>query len=318
MTFWHHKQVLVTGGAGFIGAHLVWHLADKGARLTVLDNLQSGRWENLRLDPSHCILADVRDGRAMHDAVRGARPDVVMHLAANASVPGSVTDPEYDFGSNALGTFNVLEAVRQECPAARIVAVSSAAVYGEPTRFPITEQSELTPISPYGASKLAAETEARMFHAVYRMPVVIARLFNTYGPGMPRFVILDFLRKLQKDPTRLEILGSGKQLRDFNYVSDTVQGLCLLAEHGVPGEAYNIASGVSHSITDLALLLIDTLGLSGKTEFCFTGESWAGDAQRWEVGIAKAEALGYQPRIQLRAGLETVIAWFEAQHGELH
>jgi UDP-glucose 4-epimerase len=365
MTNWKDKKVVVTGGAGFIGSHVVRRLEAEGARVTVLDNLQSGKWENVqdalpegrcgtalcaelgltdhrsvlhqdacrgvtdhrsvlhqdeKAGPSivRCVAADVRDARAVRDVVRHVRPDVVLHLAANASVPGSVSDPEYDFGSNALGTFNVLEAVRHECLETRVVSVSSAAVYGEPSHFPITEDSELAPISPYGASKLSAEIEARMFHAVYKVPVVIARLFNTYGPGMPRFVILDFLRKLQKDPARLEILGTGKQLRDFNYVGDTVAGILALAERGIPGEAYNVASGVSHSVTDLAHILIDAMGLTGRTMLSFTGESWAGDAQRWEVSISKMRELGYRPQTGLRDGLEKVIAWFEAENGKLH
>ncbi len=310
--------MLVTGGAGFIGAHLVRRLVEEGAVVTVLDNLQSGKWEDVGTAQDsklvHCIEGDVRHAGAMRDVVRDTSPDVILHLAANASVPGSVKDPAYDYETNAGGTFNILEATRLEKPDARVVTVSSAAVYGEPTIFPITEASELAPISPYGASKLAAEIEARMFHEVYRVPVVIARFFNTYGPGMPRFVILDFLRKLQSDPTHLEILGSGRQLRDFNFVDDTVEGLMVLAERGVAGEAYNVASGKSHSITELAQLLLDVVGLKGKTTLSFTGESWAGDAQRWEVDIAKLEKLGYRPQVNLRTGISRVHLWFGAKH----
>lgn len=339
MGYWNDKRVLVTGGVGFIGVHVVRRLVREGAGVTVVDNLQSGKWEDLaagigckvkgvkwkvggidctcNLSPFTsspslaCIEADVRDAVAIRDIVKVTRPDVVLHLAANASVPGSVGDPAYDFQSNAMGTFNVLDAVRLEKPDTRVVAVSSGAVYGEPTSFPLTEASPLAPISPYGASKLAAETEARMFHSVYQVPVVIARFFNTYGPGMPRFVILDFLKKLQKDPSRLEILGNGRQVRDFNYVEDTVSGLLLLAEKGTPGEAYNIASGVSHSVTELAHVLLDVLGLAGKTELTFTGDSWAGDAQRWEVDVSKARSLGYKPATSLREGVVHVAAWYE-------
>ena len=340
MTFWNNKKVLVTGGAGFIGSHLVKRLVSEGAAVTVVDNLQSGVWENIQeavaglgvsdvcicaavneLGSAHqvqCIKTDVRNAVAVREVVKATQPDVVLHLAANASVPGSVNDPAYDFESNAFGTFNVLEAIRLEKPDTRVVSVSSAAVYGEPKSFPITEKSELAPISPYGASKLAAETEARMFCDVYKVPVIIARLFNTYGPGMPRFVILDFLRKLQKDSSRLEILGSGSQLRDFNFVEDTVQGLLVLAARGNSGEAYNVASGKSHSVTDLAYVILKVLNLKDLTKLVFTGESWAGDAQHWEVCISKAEELGFRPQYDLRLGLEKTIAWFKATKGEIY
>ncbi len=319
MTFWNDKKVLVTGGAGFIGAHVVRRLVGERSSVTVVDNLQSGKWEDLgsARQSVQCVEADVRNAMAMRDIVRNTRPDVVLHLAANASVPGSVNDPAYDFESNAGGTFNVLNAVRLKKTDARVVVVSSAAVYGEPKHFPITEQSELAPISPYGASKLAAEVEARMFHSVYHVPVVIARFFNTYGPGMPRFVVLDFLKKLQCEPLRLEIMGSGLQRRDFNYVEDTVKGLLVLGERGMVGESYNIAAGVSHSVTDLARLVIDVRGMTGKTKMSFTGESWAGDAQCWEVDISKVRALGYEPCVHLRNGVEKVAEWFDVVYGSV-
>ena len=259
--------------------------------VTVLDNLQAGKWENVRrsdLGPQtsdlRCIEGDVRDADCVRRVLEETKPDVVFHLAANASVPGSVDDPVYDFESNAAGTFTVLDAVRETCPDARVVVASSGAVYGEPIEFPLKESSSLAPISPYGASKLSAEVEACMFHQVYEVNVVIARIFNSYGPRMPRFAVFDFLNKLQNDLTRLEILGSGKQVRDLNFVTDTVQGLLTLAENGVNGEAYNIASGTSHNVTEIAHVLLDILGLSGKTELVYTGESWTGDDGGWGAG----------------------------------
>ena len=186
---------------------------------------------------------------------------------------------------------------------------SSGAVYGEPERFPIGEEDPLRAISPYGASKLAAEIEAGMFHRVYGLPVVIARLFNTYGPRMARFVVLDFLRKLERDPDLLEILGSGQQRRDFNYVADTVAALLILGQRGEPGQAYNVASGRSCSVLDLAHMMIAALGLTDRTRIVTTGASWVGDAQRWEVCIEKIAALGYQPHVSLVEGLARVIEW---------
>jgi nucleoside-diphosphate-sugar epimerase len=264
-----------------------------------------------------CIEADVRNADQVAEIVRDFSPEYTFHLAANASVPGSAENPRYDFESNATGTYNILEACRGLRGLRKIVVVSSGAVYGEPASFPITEASPLAPISPYGASKLVAETEARMFESAYSVPAVIARIFNTYGPRMPRFVVFDFLRKLQRNPDVLEVLGSGRQVRDLNYVTDTVAGLILLAEKGATGESYNLASGRHHNVTEIARELLDVLGLSGRTKLAFTGESWDGDAQRWEVDIGKLRQLGYEPEIGLKEGLRRVAAWFETVHGRL-
>ncbi len=314
-----NRRVLVTGGAGFIGSHLVETLVLLGADVVAVDNLQAGTWANLETGRAgvKCLTADVREGGAMQRVVAETRPDTVFHLAANASVPGSVENPRYDYETNAGGTFNVLEACRPHPGIKKIVVVSSGAVYGEPAHFPIDENSPLIPIAPYGASKLASEVEARMFATVYKVPVTMARLFNTYGPRMPRFVVFDFLRKLQGEPDRLEILGSGKQVRDLNYVTDTVSGLLTLGAAGVPGEAYNVASGTSHSITQIAEMLLEELGLRGRTRLGYTGQSWAGDAQRWEVDIGRIRELGYAPAVSLPEGLRRVTEWYEGRFGRI-
>jgi nucleoside-diphosphate-sugar epimerase len=150
-----------------------------------------------------------------------------------------------------------------------------------------------------------------MFHAVYGMEVVIARIFNTYGPGMPRFVVLDFLKKLRTNDQVLEILGDGGQLRDFNYVEDTVAGLMLLALRGDSGASYNIASGGSHTVTDVAMMILKLRGLDEQTELRFTGKSWPGDAQRWIVDITRARSIGYAPKVSLNDGLARVVTWFD-------
>jgi len=226
-------------------------------------------------------------------------------------VPGSAEDPAYDFETNSGGTFTVLSALREVGLAPKVILASSGAVYGQPQSFPITEGTPVDPISPYGASKAGAELTSKMFFQVFCVPVVIARIFNTYGPRMARFVILDFLRKLRRDPSALEILGSGQQVRDFTYVSDTVRGLVLLAECGVPAEAYNLSSGHSVSVTEVAHALFSALGLEGRTRITYTGVSWPGDAQRWEVSNDKIRSLGFSPEVPLSEGLSRTIQWFQ-------
>jgi UDP-glucose 4-epimerase len=311
---WQEAPILVTGGCGFIGSHLVEALVARGAHVWVLDNLKAGSLDNLRAvrDAVRVEIGDVRDAARVKAVLERCRPQIVFHLAANASVPGSVEDPGYDFETNSAGTFTLLNALRELDTDVRVVLASSGAVYGQPELFPITEEALVNPISPYGASKAGAELTARMFTRVFGAPVVIARIFNTYGPRMARFVVLDFLRKLQRDPSVLEILGNGEQVRDFTYVSDTVQGLMLLAERGCPGEAYNLSSGHSTSVTAVAHALITALGLAGRTRITCTGSSWPGDAQRWEVTIDKLGRLGYAPHVDLENGLIKTIEWFLA------
>ncbi|NLI01406.1 MAG: SDR family NAD(P)-dependent oxidoreductase [Chthonomonadales bacterium] len=305
---------LVTGGSGFLGSHLVERLAADGAAVTVFDSMRAGSAENLAAvaDRVRIIQGDVRDLSAVMDALEQCTPEVVYHLAANASVPGSVEDPAYDYEANATGTFVLLDALRRLDMKPRVVLASSGAVYGQPDRFPITEDFPLRPISPYGYSKLCAEHIARMFLDVYGIPTVIARIFNSYGPRAPRYIVYDFLKKLERNPTRLEILGDGKQQRDFTYVTDTVAGLVLLAEKGVPGEAYNVSSGQNHSVTELAEMLVDALGLTSQVQFHFTGSSWAGDAQYWKVDVSKLRALGFEGKIALREGLRLTAFWSRA------
>lgn len=309
---------LVTGGAGFIGSHLVESLVDSGAIVTVLDNLRAGSVDNLRTVASQVrvIEGDVRSAEQIGNAIRDTQPQVVFHLAANASVPGSVDDPKYDFDTNARGTFVLLDELRKFDCCERVVLASTGAVYGQPEDFPIREETVLKPIAPYGASKLNAEVTARIFWDVYQVPTVIARVFNAYGPRMARFVVLDFLRKLQRNPDQLEILGDGRQVRDFTYVQDTVRGLRLLADRGLPGEAYNLSSGSSCSVTELATTLLEILGLERQSQLVYTGTSWTGDVQHWEVNIERIAALGYQSRFRLRQGLEQTVHWFQQRGRE--
>ncbi len=164
--------MLVTGGCGFIGSHLVEALVARGARVWVLDNLQAGKLENLLAvqDAVEIEIGDVRDAARVREAVERCRPQIVFHLAANASVPGSVEDPAYDFETNSAGTFVLLDALRGQPERAKVVLASSGAVYGQPNSFPITEVYAQNPISPYGASKTCAETIARMVCQVYGLP----------------------------------------------------------------------------------------------------------------------------------------------------
>ena len=309
-----NKNVIVTGGAGFIGSHLVDVLAGHGAIVTVIDNLQSGKWSNLsHVAGISCITADVTDRDQVDRIFKDIDPEYVFHFAANASVPGSVENPDYDFDANAGGSYNVFRACRGLTGLKKVVVASSAAVYGEPAELPIRETTTLRPISPYGFSKLSTEHVMNCHHSVYGVPGVAARIFNAYGPRMARFVILDFLRKLGSNPDVLSVLGSGQQVREFTYVRDAVSAFLHLAVYGECGQAYNVSGGAPMSILDLASRIIDARGLSATCRIETTGASWIGDAQRWTTDTSRLQALGFTAEWDINRGLAETIAWFDSE-----
>jgi len=306
------QSVLVTGGAGFIGSHLVERLVEVGAAVTVLDDLSAGFERNLAAvrDDVDFLEADVRDREAVAAAVDGQ--DVVFHLAANAHVPTSVEEPRYDFTVNAMGTQAVLEAA---CDAAvsRVVYASSAAVYGPPDSVPMSEDNPLQPVSPYGASKLAGEKLGLVYDAAYDIDVTALRIFNTYGPRQPRYVMYDFLRKLDEDPADLAVLGSGEEVRTFVYVADTVEAfLALGTVDEAPGQAFNVGGDEPTRIRDLAELMCKRY-YDEEPEVHTTGESKPGDIERLVADSSRLRELGVAPSVSLAAGLDELYEWYQRE-----
>lgn len=303
---WTGCKALVTGGAGFVPSHIVDALVERGAEVTVLDNMQAGREENLAAvrDSIRFLKGDVRNPDTVRKVIAGQ--EFVFHLAANASVPLSVRDPRYDFETNALGTFNVLDAAR-EAQVRRVVYASSAAVYGEPQYVPVDETHPLRPSSFYGESKLAGEKLGMMFHRMYGLGFSCIRIFNTYGPRQPRYVIADLIRKLRKNPDSLRVLGTGEQVRDYCYCTDTAGAFVAAAEREeMNGGAYNISGGNPVSIRALVAILLEVMDLP-RCEVSYTGESWQGDISHLEADITRIRNAGFAPTIPLKEGLRLTI-----------
>lgn len=261
--------VLVTGGAGFIGSHLVDALVERGAKVRVLDNLSTGRRENLE----HCIgrielvEADVRDLDACRKACHGV--EFVFHEAALGSVPRSMKDPATTIAINVTGTANVFTAAR-DTGARRVVYASSSSVYGDSDVLPKREGQEGRPLSPYALSKVVDEQLATTFVRCYGMDIVGLRYFNVFGPrqdpsGPYAAVIPKWLSALASDEAPV-VFGDGEQSRDFTYVADAVRANLLAAgaRAAVSGRAYNIAGGERTTLGRLAQLLADVTGKSSK------------------------------------------------------
>ncbi len=304
-----YNNALVTGGAGFIGSHLVDRLVEDGLDVTVIDNLHAGKLENLEnaRDKITFIKGDVRDAELLKRAIADA--DIVFHIGANASVPYSVENPRYDFETNALGTFNILDA-SVNSDVKKVVYASTAAVYGEPEYIPIDEKHPLRPISPYGASKLAGESVGMAFKEAYGLNFASIRIFNTYGPRQPRYVMYDFIMKLKRDSSKLDVLGTGEQMRDYCHVSDMVDVFMLVTEKGEG--IYNAAGGVPTPIRELAELMVSEM--SPGAEIQYGGKTWKGDINTLIADITKLKNLGFAPKVDIRSGIKMMIEWFEEKH----
>ncbi len=305
-----NRRILVTGGAGFIGSHLVEELVKQDARVTVVDNLHSGRMENL----SNCrdrirFLHDDVLSESFVETLTGDDFEMIYHLAGNPYIPPSVERPAFDYEVNLLATFRILECMRRNQLEAALIFVSSGAVYGNPRKMPIHELAPTVPMSPYGVSKLAGERYLDVYCRLYDLRGASARVFSGFGPRQTKQIVYDFLEKLHADPTRLHIYGDGSQTRDFNYVTNMVDALLLVGQKGdLVGEVYNVGSGRESSVRELAAIICSQLGVS--PEFAFSGSVRPGDAERWAVNIDKLVERGYEPRVSLEEGIGKTIDWY--------
>jgi UDP-glucose 4-epimerase len=305
-------RALVTGGAGFIGSHLVERLVDLGARVAVIDDLSTGRVESLRAVAARIDFEHRPLGEALHEPDFILDFDVIFHLAANPYIPPSVEDPSYDYELNLDTTFRLLEALRRGERPPRLVNTSSAAVYGNPQRLPIRESDPTVPISPYGVSKLAAERYVAVYSQLYGISASSVRLFSVYGPRQRKQVVYDLFDRLACDPGRLEVIGDGTQERDFAYVEDVAAAMILVAQRApAAGEVFNVASGSTHSIAELVSGICDALEL--RPEVDYTGTVRPGDADRWSVDTSALRALGYEPSTTLVQGLRMTRDWYRAE-----
>jgi UDP-glucose 4-epimerase len=305
---------LVTGGAGFIGSHLVEALAGQGRRVRVLDNFDTGLRANLEgIRPApEVIEGDLGDPAAVARAVAGS--GVVFHLGALASVQRSIEDPAATHRVCATGTLNVLDAARR-AGVRRVVYAGSSSAYGVPAGDVQTEDDPLRPLSPYAAAKLAGELYAEAFAASYGLETVRVRFFNIFGPRQradsPYSGVIALFTAAMTAGRAPKVYGDGLQSRDFTYVTDAVQALVRAAETpGVSGRVYNIGTGRSVSVLDLVAALNRLL----HTELAARHEpARAGDVRHSRADISRARRdLGYEPAVAFEQGLARTLQWYRA------
>jgi len=310
-------KAVVTGGAGFLGSHLVDALMMNGHEVSVIDNLSSGSLDNLKAWLSRpgfsFVRGDLKERNgAWRSVLRGA--DVVLHFAANPEVRISSTEPRIHFDENVVATFNILEAARR-ADVNVFVFASSSTVYGDPEVIPTPEDHPKRPISVYGASKLACEILIETYHRLYGIRTLALRYANIVGPRLTHGVIVDFIKKLRNNPRELEILGDGTQKKSYLHVSDAISAtlhlLDLLLRGAFSCDAFNVGSEDWLNVIEIANIVVEAMGLP-EVKYTFRpmtpdGRGWPGDVKLMLLDISKLRATGWKPSMGSREAVERTV-----------
>ena len=298
---------LITGGAGFIGSHLTERLLKESHKVTILDNFSSANLKNIEPfinNPSLTIIKkDLKNPFKLNQIVEECK--IVFHLAANPEVRVGETDPKVHFEENILTTFNLLEAIRQSNTPKTIIFTSTSTVYGEASQIPTPENyAPLIPISTYGASKLASEALITSYAYTYNHRALILRLANIIGPKSNHGVIIDFIKKIVKNPKQLEILGDGLQEKSYLYITDCIEAIIHLTNKFCRNkkrvDVYNIGSNDRITVKEIAKIVAEDMK-TPNIKFKFTGgvdggRGWKGDVKKMQLSINRLVKTGWKPK----------------------
>ena len=295
--------ILVTGGAGFVGSHIVDHFMEHGGEVRVFDNLSAGSLSNLEkwIDNPRFdfVQGDVLKSASVREAMKDC--DTVFHLAANPEVRSWLASPEDHFRQNIEGTHILLEAIREQGMVETLVFTSTSTVYGEASQLPTPQTyAPMKPISHYGASKLAAEALICSYASMYGFRSVVYRMANVVGPRCNHGVVYDFVEKLRRNPNELEVLGDGSQSKSYLHVSDCVEGMITGADRtDEMVEILNIGSEDRVDVLTIARIVVEEMG-SGDVEIKLTGgvdggRGWKGDVKLMQLDMSRLKALGWEP-----------------------
>lgn len=314
------ERVLVTGGAGFIGSHLVDRLVGV-SEVVVLDDLSEGLFDNLASNKNNRHFKFIRGSITSEGDVKKALDGVttVYHFAAQPDVRLSVERPMWDFRINVLGSLVLLEGMRAHDIKRVVFASSGGTVYGETRAFPTPESTAFRPISNYGAAKGAVEMYLSSFAELYGFSSVSLRLGNVIGPRSTHGVIYDFYVRLKRDPSRLEVLGDGSQEKAYLYVSDAVEAAMLLSSKAKVGFLpVNVSSGERLKVSRIAEIVRDQLGVrSARIEYTGSERAWVGDVRATDIDVSALKSLGWAPRVRLEEGIGLYLKWLLQKFGPI-
>ena len=303
-----NQSILITGVAGFIGRYVARYFYQQGWSIIGIDSASPENAGIANLTNYYSLrLPDPK----LANILQITQPQLCIHCAGRASVGLSVTDPQADFYSNTIVTFEILNSLRLNSPKCKFIFLSSAAVYGNPQTLPIKENDLISPISPYGFHKWQSEQICLEFAQIYQIPTTSVRIFSAYGAGLRRQVLWDMCYQAINQKT-LNLQGTGTESRDFIHVADIAQALEIIAEKApMTGEVYNLACGEEVAISDLAELILKSLNYQIKPQF--NGIVGAGNPLNWQGDITKIQQLGFQPKISLEQGVKSFVNWCRAE-----
>ncbi len=298
-------KVLIIGSEGFIGSHLIDFFLLKGFEVIGVDLLEQSRLpiSYYQLNHEHDTLSVVLNQHSF---------DYCINAAGNGDVNLSVSNPEQDFKSNTFFTFQILEGLRLYNANCKFLYISSAAVYGNPEKLPISETDSVKPISPYGWHKLLSENICKEYFELYNIQSAIVRPFSVYGPGLKKQIFWDVFNKSSNQDEHLELWGGGQEARDFVFIDDLVVAIDLiLSQTHLNAEKFNIASGEMTLINDAVNLLLKNLDI--KKTIVFNGQTHKGNPIQWKANISNLLNLGYKPSVKIEQGISNLAVWLKSQ-----
>jgi UDP-glucose 4-epimerase len=295
-------KILVLGASGFIG-NACYNFFSKNNAVTGID-LVDKHGNNLIIDEDTVLTRKLIEEKQF---------DAVVNCAGSANIQNSFVSPENDFQSNTAYVESILTAIKEKSPATKFINISSAAVYGNPDRLPISEEAAPSPLSPYGTHKLLSEHLVTDYHKLFNVNALSVRIFSAYGNGLKQQFFFDLYSKFKSNSNGVMLFGTGKESRDFIFISDIVAAFDLLIEKGeFNGSVYNLASGTETFIGEAANLFANIINYKGKISF--NNQQLSGYPLNWRADISKLNKLGFSTRISLKEGLSNYANWLKTNY----